>query len=99
MLDKHVCYAIKKHCRLQRVQTAVYTKFRLVYTVQSSENQRSAYKKCRVHTKLRKKIFQTMRKGTVVLKSLHSRGGGEVYPLITATGSKRVLTFTRSASL
>ena len=44
-----------------------------------------------------KKIFQTMRKGTVVLKSLHSRGGG--YPLITATGSKRVLTFTRSASL
>lgn len=48
MLDKHVCYAIKKHCRLQRVQTAVYTKFRLVYTVQSSENQRSAYKKCRV---------------------------------------------------
>lgn len=97
MLDKHACYAIKKHCRLQRVQTAVYTKFRLVYTVQSSENQRSAYKKCKVQTKLRKKIFQTMRKGTLVLKSLHSRGGG--YPLITATGSKRVLTFTRSASL
>ena len=48
MLDMHACYAIKKHCRLQRVQTAVYTKFRLVYTVQSSENQRSAYKKCRV---------------------------------------------------
>lgn len=53
MLDKHACYAIKEHCRLQRVQTAVYTKFRFVYTAQSLENQRSVYKKCRVQTKLR----------------------------------------------
>ena len=97
MLDKHVCYAIKRALpSATRADGSVY-KFRLVYTVQSSENQCSAYKKCRVQTKLKKKIFQTMRKGTVVLKSLHSRGGG--YPLITATGSKRVLTFTRSASL
>lgn len=99
MLDKHVCYAMKKNtaacnaCRRQCIQNSDLSTLCKALKI-SAVHTKSV--ECRQNSK---KKSQTMRKGTVVLKSLHLRGGGEVYPLITATGSKRVLTFTRSASL
>ena len=46
-----------------------------------------------------KKDFPDNEEGGCRAKIPFIRGVGGVYPLITATGSKRVLTFTRSASL
>ena len=39
MPDKRSPYGVKKHCRLQRVQTAVYVKCRGVYTLFSVDYQ------------------------------------------------------------
>lgn len=44
-------YDVKTHCRLQRVQTAVHIKTRLVYTNLVIDYQLLLRTKCRVQTK------------------------------------------------
>lgn len=44
-------YDVKKHCRLQRVQTAVHIKIRLIYTLFIIDYQLLLHTKCRVQTK------------------------------------------------
>lgn len=50
-------YDVKMHCRLQRVQTAVHIKIRLIYTLFVIEYQLLLHTKCRVQTKQQKNIL------------------------------------------